>query len=84
MSFSCFCQEVHFKVFQCSYRESSWSSWTPWNTCNADLTIDLEKIKSLYQVKKHKYIRCVRMMKNLILEGKELYKFQYKIVEKFR
>lgn len=43
MSFSCFCQEVHFKVFQCSYRESSWSSWTPWNTCNADLTIDLGK-----------------------------------------
>jgi len=43
ISVSVFAQIVRFTAFQCSYRESSWSSWTPWNTCNADLTIDLGK-----------------------------------------
>lgn len=35
-------QVVWFNAFQFAYRESDWSSWTPWTTCDIDVKFDYD------------------------------------------
>ena len=35
-------QTVWFTAFQFAYRETSWSSWSPWQTCNIDVKFDYD------------------------------------------
>lgn len=55
---SAFSQTVWFTAFQFAYRETDWSSWSPWQTCNIDVKFDYDtdqiiiysRVTQVYQV----------------------------------
>ena len=42
ISLTTLAQTVWFTAFQFAYRESNWSSWSPWKTCNIDVKFDYD------------------------------------------
>jgi hypothetical protein len=58
ISLTTLAQTVWFTAFQFAYRETNWSSWSPWQTCNIDVKFDYDadqiiiysRVTQVYQV----------------------------------
>ena len=58
ISLTTLAQTVWFTAFQFAYRETDWSSWSPWQTCNIDVKFDYDtdqiiiysRVTQVYQV----------------------------------